>query len=83
MLSLFDDSKVDRGQGGEGLLHIFSDLAAQLKEDTPELRNVGKVLGRRPPWIKVIVSFGHQGGRDLPLLQFYPVTKLEVEGLRD
>ena len=83
MLSLFGDSKVDRGQGGEGLIHIFSDLAAQLKEDTPELRNVGKVLGRRPPWIKVIVSFGHKGGRALPLLQYYLVTKLEADSLGD
>ena len=74
---------IPRWTGGEGLLHTFSNLAAQLKEDTPELRNVGKVLGRRPPWIKVIVSFGHQGGRDLPLLQFYPVTKLEADSLGD
>ena len=62
---------------------MYIHLAAQLKEDTPELRNVGKVLGRHPPWIKVIVSFGHEGGRDLPLLQYYPVTKLEADSLGD
>ena len=45
------------------------------------LEKFSGVTHQWPPWIRVVVSFGHQGGQDLPSLRFYPVTKLEAEGL--